>query len=62
MKKLYILITETDIYYSKMFTPLARIAGVDRRTIKRWVDNPTLSQKKGFVVRSAIKAQDYKAN
>jgi hypothetical protein len=56
---MYILITPTNVFYSKMITPIARKAGVDRRTILRWIDKPHLAKKRGFIVYEAEKAQDY---
>jgi len=57
---MYILITPLKVYYSKMLTPLARMAGVERRTIKRWLNNPALARKKGYEVYVAYRAKDYK--
>ena len=59
---MYVLITNQGVYYSRMLTPIARIAKVDRRTIKRWLDNPALALRHGYKVVEAIKAPDYKNN
>ncbi len=61
MEQIFILITpQNDVYWSRMYTPLARQAGVTRRTLKSWVERPELARKKNYYVYVATKAKDYK--
>jgi hypothetical protein len=53
---MYVLIKNDEAYHSEMLTPLARIAGVERRTIKRWLDNPSLALRKGYSIYQSTKA------
>jgi len=62
MKDQYKLIITPDgeAFFSSMYAPLARQIGVDRRTIKRWFDDPSIAKKKGYGVYVAYRAIDYK--
>ena len=58
---MYVLIDKNNsCWHSKMKKPLARVAGVDVRTIRSWLNNPHLAVGKGYLWYESNEAPHYK--